>query len=322
MKMRKTTISAFRRRETGPSATFWRKQRRVAGVVGLLLVAACSTDTARPSQTPEANPAQPATAISIPLWPYFRGLRTVKMSIGGAEYSFLFDTGGGRTLVAPELAAKLGCKPRGRDVGYRMNGEPVIFQSCDRLRASVSSFTVQVAPVAVFNVNSLLPSELPRIDGVISLDSFRGQVVTLDWARNRLILHSAADAGSALGRHGIPVRFATGENGAALSVLVPVHGEGDQMWFLLDSGDIKGTLIARHLVEDGSIHLDSSSAAQLRVGSRRGESLSLVVDDINYDGVLGAHFLQTHVISLDLRRAPYRLAAFYPDERRRRGDPG
>jgi hypothetical protein len=139
---------------------------------------------------------------------------------------------------------------------------------------------------------------------LLALDAFRGQVLTLDWARNALVIHSAPGGTDALRRNGLPIRFATGETGAALSVLVPVQSARTQLWFLLDSGNVKGTLVGRRLLQDGSIQLKVDSFAQFRVGNGGEELLQVLADDINYDGVLGTDFLQSHLISIDLRRAP------------------
>jgi len=278
--------------------------RGVAGIVFSAVAVACSIQIQRSDSLGPTRRPQPASAMRVTLAPYFRGLRTASISINGADYTFLVDTGGGRTLITPEVASALGCTPRGRDVGYRMSGEAVIFQNCPRLQGLLSSFPIDVAPVAVFDLNSLLPAELPRLHGVLALDSFRGQIVTLDWAQNVLIVHSAADGTDAITQHGLPIRVATGETGAALSVLVPVQDARDQMWFLLDSGDIKGTLVDHHALEDDSIQVDPNSTAQLRVGNNDREPFQITSDEINYDGVLGTQFLQTHVVTLDLRSAP------------------
>jgi hypothetical protein len=280
------------------------KRKALTGLSCLLILASCSTNGVRALQETSPGRGQPAAAIRVPMTPYFRGLRSVKVTLDEGDYTFLVDTAGGRSLVTPETARKLGCTPRGRDVGYRMNGEPVIFKNCPQLRASLSSYEIHVAPFAVFDLNSLLPSELPRLDGVVALDSFRGQVVTLDWSQDALTIHSQADADDAIRTHGVPTRFATGENGAALSVFVPVHGAWGRMWFLLDSGNIKGTLVSRHAIQDGSIQVSSDEIAQLRVGDRNAEAIQVATDDINYDGVLGAHYLQTHAVTLDLRKSP------------------
>lgn len=277
----------------------------VVGIMVLALAVACSTQPpGRPDLLGSTTPTQPRDTTRIPLTPYFRGLKTASLRIDGSDYTFLVDTAGGRTLLAPEVAATLGCTPRGRDVGYRMNGEPVVFQNCPVLSGMLSSLPVHVAPVAVFDINGLLPAELPRLHGSLALDAFRGQVLTLDWARNALVVHSAPDGTDALRRNGLPIRFATGETGTALSVLVPVQSARTQLWFLLDSGNVKGTLVDRRLLQDGSIQLKVDSFAQFRVGTGGEESLQVLADDINYDGVLGTEFLQSHLISIDLRRAP------------------
>jgi hypothetical protein len=241
----------------------------------------------------------------IDLHSYFRGLKTARVTIAGVDYAFLLDTAGGRTLLSPELAQGIGCIPHGRDVGYRMTGEPVVFRNCEQLNASVSGLSLSMSPVGVFDLNSLLPSELPSLDGVLALDAFRGQVITLDWARNQLSVHSSADGERALATNGIAVRIATGENGSQLSVLAPVRAGNTPLWFLLDSGNIRGTLVARQLTLDGSIEINQDDTALLEIGRRTSQRLSVISDDINYDGVLGAEYLQANVLSIDLRGAPW-----------------
>lgn len=235
--------------------------------------------------------------------PYFRGLRTVRLRVNETDYDFLLDSAGDRTLVTPDVAAALGCQPRGHDVGHRMTGETVVFQHCPRLRATLAAMPIEIDSVAVFDVNALLPAELPRLQGVLALDALRGQIVSLDWAHDQLIIHSRSDGVAALARHGVPQRLATGDTGAGLHALVAVTGGAERLWFLLDSGDIKGTLVARHVPREGLLQLDANSKASLRVGESAPESIRVVPDDINYDGVFGTDFLLSRVVTLDLRRA-------------------
>ena len=276
----------------------------LAGFLCAFLLASCATAVPGPEPADSINYEQPKAPVAISLNAYFHGLRTVELIIDEAAYTFLLDTAAGRTLLSPQLAAKTACKPSGRDVGYRMNGEPVVFRNCERLQATLSGYPIQLAPVAVFDVNALLPPELPRLDGVLALDSFRGQVITLDWPGNELIIHPAENAVAAWASQKLPLRFATGENGAALSVLLPVQATGTPLWFLLDSGNIRGTLVSRELVQERLIEVAPDASAQLAIGTSPVESLAVVADDINYDGVLGADFLQTRTITLDLRNAP------------------
>ena len=266
-----------------------------------LLTALAGCTAGHPAPALERGSIRPPSAVHLALRPYFRGLRTVEMRIGDAAFTLLVDTAGGRTLLTPNVAAKLGCMPRGREVGYRMNGDSVAFRTCPDLRASISGMALHLAPFAVFDIAALLPKELPALDGVLALDAFRGQVVTLDWERNEIVVSGDGDG---VPPGAVPLRFATGETGGALSVLLPVQGALDRMWFLLDSGNVRGTLLDRHAVSDEFVTIAADSTVRLTVGNTAAEVLPVIVDDINFDGVLGTHYLQAHAVTLDLRGAP------------------
>jgi hypothetical protein len=185
-----------------------------------------------------------------------------------------------------------------------MGGEPVAFQACDSIGFVLDGWAVRHAPVAVFDVNPLLPPTLPNLDGVLSLETFRGQVITIDWPRSRIVVHSADEVGTVLARQGLPVRFATGDNGGSITVLVPVASRRGPLWFLLDSGDILGTLIAPHVLRDSLLTLRADSTIDLAVGDRPSERVPIVVTSINLDGVLGTAYLLRGAVALDLRSAP------------------
>ena len=283
------------------SSSTWRPG--VLCLVSAALAGGCATRY-EPGATSVPAHAPPAESIAIELTPYFRDLRLTEVMVGDKRLEFLVDTAGGRTLISEELATAIGCTPSGRDVAYRMTGEPVIFQNCDSLVASASGFNVTLRPVAVFDVNALLPPELPKLDGVLALDAFRGQVVSIDWGNDRLIVHSAHDAERALSATGLPTRIATGENGSNVTALVPVPGLSRPLWFLLDSGDIRGTLVGRHVREQGLLSSGADGAVRIAIGARPAVSLTPIVDDINLDGVLGTEYLKLQIITLDLRRTP------------------
>lgn len=297
-----TPVGRFSDRTT--SMPVARSFRSALSSILAVVMAGCSSPLPLATQ-PVTGPAHaPDRTVVIDLHSYFRGLKTARVSISGVDYAFLLDTAGGRTLLSPELAHEIGCIPRGRGVGYRMTGESVVFKNCERLDASVSGLSLSISPIGVFDLNSLLPSELPRLDGVLALDAFRGQVITLDWARNQLSVRSSADGERALATNGIAVRIATGENGSQLSVLAPVRAGNTPLWFHLDSGNLRGTLVARQLVLDGSIEINQDGTAVRMVGRRHPQRLNVIADDINYDGVFGTEYLQTNVVSVDLRSAP------------------
>lgn len=105
--------------------------------------------------------------------------------------------------------------------------------------------------------------------------------------------------------HGVPLRFATGDNGASLTALLQVPAtRGPDLWFLLDSGNIRGTLVAPHVRDQDLLPFPTGATAAIRIGGGPSRSYDVSVADINYDGVLGTAFLGSAVVTIDLRRAP------------------
>lgn len=253
-------------------------------------------------QEPPAPTAAPATApAALELVPYFRELRTVRVESRIGPLTLLLDTGGGATLITPEVAARAGCTPYGRDVGRRMSGERVEFGQCDALELSAGAWRAQVDPVAVFDVNALLPKELPRLDGVLALDAFRGRVITLDWPAGQLRIHGDLDADQQVRSTGLAVRAATGDSGRMFSAFAPIAATRGRLWFLLDSGNIRGTLVSRHVATGGLLTITPDGTAPLAIGGRAPVVMSVTVDDLDIDGALGTAFLMSGPVTLDLR---------------------
>jgi hypothetical protein len=264
-------------------------------LVATVLSALLSGLAAGPAAAPRATPAV------LALQQYFGSLKTIRASAGGRPLTMLLDTGGGATLITPDVARQLGCTPFGRDVGHRMSGEAVEFQQCRSLVMSAGGWQHRVEPVGVFDVNRLLPEELPRLDGVLALDAFRGEVVTLDWAAATLTVHGRTDGEAAVRKSGVPVRIATGDGGRFYSALVPVSASRAMLWFLIDSGNIRGTLVARHVVRDGLLDVGADGNAKLSIGSRPAISLPTEAADLIIDGALGTAYLLRGPVTLDLR---------------------
>jgi hypothetical protein len=251
-----------------------------------------------------APTGQPAADITIPLESCFRELRTVRAILDRDTLTLLLDTGGGATLLTPVTASRIGCRPYGRDVGHRMSGEPVEFQRCDSVSVALSGWIRRVAPVAVFDLNRLLPPQLPRVDGVLALDAFRGQVVTIDWPARRLIVHARGTSDRALAAEGLPIRAATGESGRMLAAFARVAGSRGDLWFLLDSGNLRGTLVDAHLRRDSLLLPGPDSLVELRIGARAPIRVPAQPGSFILDGVLGTDYLQRGAVALDLRSIP------------------
>jgi len=252
---------------------------------------------------PGATRPAAAGTLTLQLDQYFRELRTLRLDSEVGSLTLLFDTGGGATSVTPDVAARMGCEPYGRDVAHRMTGELVEFRQCDAREFRVGDWRGRVEPLAVFDVNALLPRELPRLDGVLALDAFRGHVFTLDWPAGQLQVHPDDEAGRIAASRGLTLRLATGDTGRTLEVFLPVDSTRGRLWFLLDSGNIRGTLVSRYVVEHGLLPVAQGARGSLVIGGRAPVDLPVVVDDLVIDGALGTGYLMTGPVTLDLRIA-------------------
>lgn len=252
----------------------------------------------------------PHAPVEVSLDPYFRQLTTVQVTSGSQSLTLLLDTGGGQTLITPEAAGRLGCVPFGMRTGYRMSGERVVFQRCESIPLRIGGVPLNAPEVGVFDLMALLPPELPKLDGVLSLDSFDGLVVTIELP-NRLILESA---GSAAPRRGLmtalTARRATGEGGNALTVFLAADAPRGPLWMLLDSGNLVGAILSPAAVSQLGVAPSSIQAegdtrfiADMPLRVRGLEALvgRVVVSDLIHDGALGADFMARGRVMFDLR---------------------
>lgn len=239
---------------------------------------------------------------ALTLKPYFRGLRTVSVTVGARSLNMLFDTGGGATVIAPDVAASMGCTPHGQDTGHRMSGEAVTMSRCETITLSSGAWSRTLAPVGVFDVGALLPSELPHVDGLLALDAFDGRAITLDWARNTVTVVDPARADAVVRATGVPFRRATGDNGRFLSAIVSVRGTRDPLWFLLDSGNIKGLIVNTHVIAESLLPLTPAGEGVFVLGPRPPVSLPFTAESLVIDGAFGTDFLQRGPVTLDLRK--------------------
>lgn len=247
----------------------------------------------------------PASPVVAELRPYFRELRTLRLTRGQDTLTFLLDTGGGHTLLTPEAARRVGCTPSGRSVAHRMTGEVVEFSWCPDVTLALAGHALHRGPIAVFDLASVLPAELPPLDGLLALPSFVGQALTIDVTADRLTLESEASA-SALRRRATPLqaRLATGEDGGALTLFLAARASPLPLWLLLDNANLQGLLLAPHAA--GQLPASAAAADQLTVPNFEVLGLPPVatparVRALQYDGVLGATFFQCRALLIDLR---------------------
>lgn len=245
--------------------------------------------------------AEPARADkAVRLEPYVGKLKQVGVNIAGAEHRFLFDTGGGYTLISPRIAQAVGCTPTGRIAGFRMSGEKLETPLCANVQYSIASSLSRAETVGIFDLMTLLPEDLPRLDGVISLLSFEGRRIALDLAANRVVL-DATPKGTPF-----PCRAATGLDGSNYVLFAAIERAGRTFWFEIDSGNLDAVRIAPHaaLVFGLSPSVGEPTTIELSLGRAPAARIDARVADIIYDGALNARFLEQGVLHGDLGARP------------------
>jgi hypothetical protein len=177
----------------------------------LLLITACAT--LPPAGSPAAH-AELERPVALDLDTYVGRLRQLSVTTGEVSLPFLFDTGGGISIVTPSVAARIGCEPYGRGVGFRMSGEKIEYQYCDSVTLTIDGERFRHPRIAVFDVMGLLPEGLPELGGVVSLATFGDRALTVDLAGGLLIVETEATLEERASR-GTPLiaRFANGSDG-------------------------------------------------------------------------------------------------------------
>ena len=242
--------------------------------------------------------AEPAT---IPLRPYVSLLRTIDVEIDGRPARMLFDTGAGLTAITPEFAAEIGCAPYGAVTGFRMNGERVTFQRCPDASLRVGGMTR--GELAVFDLGSVLPAELPELDGVIGLDVFDGHTITILPELSGIRIESRTSVRHALaGLRPGRARIAREAAGSGLTVLAPAPSALGDVWLLLDSANLAGLRLHPWAHEALSASSQQGAGVLTVDGAEPWRSDPEIVATLIYDGALDARFLAAHAITIDLAR--------------------
>ncbi len=213
---------------------------------------------------------QGASPVVLTLDPYAGRLRTVTVTVNGGPLTLLFDTGG-----------------------------PV--------QLGVGGITHDLPSLGVFDLNALLPSELPRLDGLLALDAFADTPFTLELGANQLTLETPESLRTRVAdTTAVQVRTANGVDGGSLVVFM--NGRvtfGQILWLELDSGNLAKVLLASHVRVDSSAGADEAGEVPLTLGTITTAPLAYERRELIIDGALNAEFLERYAVTVDLaqRRA-------------------
>jgi len=198
---------------------------------------------------------------------YVYNLKKVTVTIGSSSYSFLFDRGGGETFISPEIARRLGKTCYGNSTGFRMSGEMIRYGKTDSVSLNIGSTPINHSTIGVWDVMSILPKDLPKLDGVISLKSFHDKIVTLDLANNRIILETPPSYKKLIKNKTIlQSRFANGPDGNELTIFLGIPNKNRLYWFLFDSGNLDNLFLSHNTAYEWGLQKDTL-ALQKELGS-------------------------------------------------------
>lgn len=282
----------------------------VVGRFTLLIFLAAAPLVAQNNSTSRSKASSP-TVIPLHRGPGL--LRTIRVRVGRDTADFLFDTGGGVTVISPEDSATLGCTPGGKMFGVRLTGETISGRTCANVTLGVGPFET-TSDVGVIDMARFLGGTGLKVRGLISLQSFRGRLLTMDLEHDRLIVETPNSLGARI-RDMKPVEFrlATGSSGGQLDPFVGVRApSGVYFWLELDSENLGETLLAPYVIPMfGGDSTAQTSQVRFPLGDGPGVSETVTANKgMIHDGVLSARFVGRAVWTLDLDRGRLWVSRF------------
>lgn len=278
--------------------------RILAAVLGAALCC-CGACVAEPQAAYAAEPRtvaaeQPQAVIA--LQPYL-GTAALRATVDGHDGLFLFDTGGGVSVVSPQFAGAVGCKPWGRITGFRMTGQRLDFPRCDDLDFQAGSLTLHVPTAGLFDLSPLLPPDAPPLAGVLALDAFAGRAVSIDLSAGTLTVESPASLAARVRQaRAVPLRLVRDAGGVALGTEIGVSTAQGTAWMELDTGSDGALIIGKHVAALFGLDPAATTAQSAILHVPGGVQLQgpALVRDLIMDGNIGQKVLRDWVVTLDL----------------------
>jgi hypothetical protein len=249
----------------------------------------------------ESEAARPEAVLSTSATPGWG--TTVDVQLTDHETPFLFDTGGGITVVTPEAAKLIGCKPWGQMTGFRMGGDRVDVKRCDNAHFKTGSLELAAPSAGVFDINSFAEGSATRLYGSLGLDVFAGRTITIRPAAHEIVVETPASQRQRVrGAREITVRLVRDAEGVALSVDAAVSTPDGLAWMELDTGNSGSLAIGKHIAALLGLDPDSKELQIVRMELSGGVAVQgrARIGNFIMDGNIGAHFLNDWDLTLDL----------------------
>lgn len=263
-----------------------------------------------PTLAVKLGPTSSQAPQVIKLQRFRKALWKIRVTIKGKEGDFLFDTGGGVTLVTEAFSKGIECRFWGRTTGYNMFGRRGDWPHCDNV--PIAAGDVELTPVNIGKINfeGMFPGD-KEPDGLLSLDAFDGKVITIDQSAATVTLEtekSLKNRVSAMKE--FPFRLVRECSGRCLAAFLGVNTPDGMTWLNLDTGAGGVSLISKEYAS--TFRLDPDKKAQeLNFPVAPGITIGgpVMVTDMIMDGNLGQPFLAKHVVTLDLKNGRVWIAS-------------
>ena len=238
----------------------------------------------------------------IKLQRFRKALWKVHVTLKGKEGDFLFDTGGGVTLVTEEFSKGIDCRFWGRSTGYNMFGKKGEGPHCDDVPISAGDVPLTPVNIGKMDFTGMFPGDKDP-DGLLSLDAFDGKAITIDQKAATLIIETEKSLKKRVRSMAeYPFQLARECSGRCLSAFVGVKTPDGLTWLNIDTGAGGVSLISKEYA--ASFGLDPEEKGQM-LDFPIGHSIKIagpvMVTEMIMDGNLGQPFLAQYVITLDLK---------------------
>lgn len=188
---------------------------------------------------------------------------TVNVQIGAKTYPFLFDTGGGITLISPVIAGEIGCQPFGKISGFNAGGTRLDFKRCDNVELKTGNYGARLT-AGVFEIMTLFGPDTKEIGGIVSLQTFENRLITIDLASNKLIVENENSFKERIkDMNRLESRIGSQGGGAIIDLFVAANTPKGKIWLEFDTGNFSTLQFAPHAQEMLGINFDAPNRAKM-----------------------------------------------------------
>ncbi|MFM7029188.1 MAG: retroviral-like aspartic protease family protein [Chakrabartia sp.] len=248
-----------------------------------------------PVQSTVAAGDDGATRMTVPVYVNDQG-----------PFQFVIDTGADRTVISRELANRLGLKAKGSLRIHAMGGAG----RADMVK--LDSLRVSGRTTGRLNA-AALPRAFVGADGLLGIDSLKGQRIIMDFKAKTMSLEPSATPDAALATGG-DVIVVTAKTRLGQLVMVDADVNGEKIWVVVDTGaqNSVGNISLRRLMLARNPAVRIKPIEMIDVLGQRTAADYAIVNRLRIGGVLLGNaaiaFADAHPFRLfDLQKKPSML---------------